>query len=112
MVGLFTAGAGGRMAMTGRNLPGWMGRVRKRDELRIQRAPAAYFRAIGSMALSFGLFVALAGFVFLTIPQEPSATYIAAMLGFAGLFVGGLILSVVWLFVVSSRYKLFRWDKP
>src|SRR6202022_4754878 len=63
---------GGRMALTGRNVTGLLGRgLTKADDLKLQRAPTSYFRALGSMLRSLGLLVLWVGMVFLTVGQGP-----------------------------------------
>jgi hypothetical protein len=89
----------------------WRG-FTKSDDLRLQRAPAVYFRAMGSMILSLGLLTLWAGVSFLTFSQEPSTTYLVTILSLAGLSLLALIASAVWITVVASRHKLFRWNKP
>jgi hypothetical protein len=97
---------------TGRNLPGLLGRgFTKGDNLRLKRAPAIYFRAVGATVISGGF----------------TAFYLAAMTGLSPAttavelvirtILGALVLlaflsSVGWLLVLSHRYKLFRWDSP
>jgi hypothetical protein len=113
LVGLAVAILGGTMALTGQTLPGLLGRGRNEaDQIRLQRAPASYFRAMGAMALSFGSLFGLLGLVFLTLTTAPSSSYVVALLSLFGLLLAGLIASVVWVFVLSARYKLFRWNKP
>ena len=104
---------GGRMALTGRNVTGLFGRgLTKADDLKLQRAPASYFRALGSLLFSLGLLVLWVGMFFLTVGQELDDTYLAVMLGLAALFVVALLASAAWITVLARRNKLFRWNKP
>lgn len=104
---------GGRQVLTGKNLNGLLGRgFTRSDDLRMQRAPAVYFRAMGSMILSLGLLVVWVGIAFLTTPDEPSSAYLVTIFGIAGLLLGFLIASTGWLTVVAAKHRLFRWDKP
>ena len=112
-IGLATVGLGGRMLLTGKNVTGLLGRgLSKSDDLRLERAPKAYFRAMGSMLLALGLLVAWVGLFFLTVGQEPDDTYFAAMLSLAALIVVALLASAAWITVLARRHKLFRWNKP
>jgi hypothetical protein len=112
-IGLATVGLGGRMALTGKNVTGLLGRgLSRADDARLQRAPTAYFRAMGSMLLSLGLLVAWIGAFFLTIAEGPDDTYFAAMLSLAALLVVALIASAVWITILARRHRLFRWNKP
>jgi predicted membrane protein len=101
--------AGAWLLITGRNLPGILGRgLTQGDNLRMKRAPAIFFRALGTFVIGAGLsafWIAL--FVGVTSTVE---LIIAAMLGF--FFVGLDIAALVWLLVVADKNKLFRWDKP
>jgi hypothetical protein len=111
-IGLATVGVGGRMALTGKNVTGLLGRgLTKADDLRLQRAPTSYFRAMGSMLLSLGLLVAWVGVFFLTVGEEPDDAYFAAMLSLAALIVVALLASAAWITVLARRHKLFRWNK-
>jgi hypothetical protein len=100
------------LVITGRNLPGLLGRgFTKGDNQRLKRAPRDYFRALG-------LFVGVAGldgFFFawvISLLPRPSV----AMLELAAAVTVVLTLpttaAAVWLFVLAARYRLFRWDKP
>jgi hypothetical protein len=112
LVGNLAFITGGRMALTG-SMTGWLGRGSiKSDNLRLQQAPAVYFRAMGSMLLSLGLLVVWLAVVFLSIAREPSRAFLAEVFPLAGLFVAALIASAIWFSVVAARHKLFRWNKP
>jgi hypothetical protein len=105
--------AGGRMVLTGRNMSGLLGRgLTKSDDLKLGRAPAVYFRAMGSMFLSLGLLILWLGIVFLTIPRQATGAFIVLIFSLAGLIVAALVGSLIWLTAVAARYRLFRWDKP
>ena len=104
---------GGRMVLTGRNVTGLLGRgLTKADDLKLQRAPVSYFRALGSLLFSLGLLVLWVGMFFLTVGQGPDDTYLAVMLSLAALFVVALLASAAWITVLARRHKLFRWNKP
>jgi hypothetical protein len=112
-IGLATVGLGARIALKGRNVTGLLGRgLSKADDLKLERAPAVYFRAMGSMILSLGLLVLWVGVFFLTVAQEPDDTYLAVLVCLAALFVVALIASTAWITVLARRYKLFRWNQP
>jgi hypothetical protein len=100
------------LAISGRNLPGLLGRgFTKGDNLRMKRAPRIYFRALG---LFVGI-AALDGFFFAwVVSLLPSPSI--AMLEIVAVVMAVLALpttaAAVWLFVLASKYRLFRWDKP
>ncbi len=113
VAGNLAFGVGCRMALTGKNMSGLLGRgFTASDNLRLNRAPAVYFRAVGSMVLSLGLLAVWIGIVFLTIPKEADYAYLGTVLSLAGLLLVALLGSAAWITVVATRYKLFRWNKP
>jgi hypothetical protein len=96
----------------GRNYPGVLGRGFTRgDNLRLKRAPAIYFRAMGATIASAGLFLLYVG-ILMGLPARPplAGLVIAAILG--GSVVISFLGSFAWLFVLAYRYKLFRWNAP
>ena len=100
------------MVLTGENVKGLLGRgLTKADDLKLQRAPVSYFRALGSLLFSLGLLVLWVGMFFLTVGQELDDTYLAVMLSLAALFVVALLASAAWITVLARRHKLFRWNK-
>jgi hypothetical protein len=113
VVGNLAFFTGGRMALTGRNMTEWLelGST-KSDDLRLYRAPAAYFRAMGAMLLSIGGLVVWLAVVFLSITREPGRAFLAEVFPLAWLFVAALIASAIWFSVLAARHKLFRWNKP
>ena len=100
------------LLLTGRNFPGVLGRGFTRgDNLRLKRAPAIYFRAMGATVATSGLLIAYLGTViWLTAgPQTNGLTLVAVLGGVAAVaFVG----SLAWLLVLTYRHKLFRWNAP
>ncbi len=98
--------------LTGRNFPGLLGRgFTQRQNIRLVRAPAIYFRAMGATVTSAGLAM-LSMTVFIGLSSTPTAAdlVLAATLMALGLI--GVIGSVTWLFVVAYRHKMFIWDAP
>ncbi len=107
--GLMLVSGGSWLLITGRNLPGLLGRgVTKGDNLRMQRAPAIFFRAQGGFLLACGV----STFWLALVTGVTSATdlIIAAMLG--GFVVVLDVAGLVWVLVIADKYKLFRWNKP
>jgi hypothetical protein len=100
------------LAVTGRNLPGILGRgLTQADVERLRRAPPIYYRALGSfvgVAAIDGFFLA---WVISRLPTVSTGTLEMIAVGFAVLTVP-TTGSAVWLFVLASRYRQFRWDKP
>jgi hypothetical protein len=113
IVGNLAFFAGGRMVLTGRNMPGLLGRgLTSSDDLKLRRAPTVYFRAMGSVLSSLGLLIVWLGLVFLTTPQQPTDAFLVSIFSLAGLIVAALVASAIWLSVIAAHYKLFRWNKP
>jgi hypothetical protein len=112
LVAVLLAVASVWFVISGRNLPGLLGRgLTKGDNQRLKRAPRVYFRALG---LFVGI-AALDGFFFAwVISLLPSPSI--AMLGIVVAVIVALTLpttaAAVWLFALAARYRLFRWDKP
>jgi hypothetical protein len=106
----FTAGAW--PLLTGRNYPGLMGRgFTKGDDLRLNRAPAIYFRAMGATIASAGLCM-FALSVMLGLSSDPSA-------GDLGLAVLVCVVcaiwgarAAVWLILLAHRHKLGGCNAP
>lgn len=100
------------LAITGRNLPGILGRgLTQADVERLRRAPPIYYRALGlfvGVAAIDGLFLA---WVISRLPSPSAGTLEIVAAGIALLTVP-TTGSAVWLVVLASRYRLFRWDKP
>jgi hypothetical protein len=112
IVGAIGVTAGAWPLLTGRNYPGLLGRgFTKGDNLRLKRAPAIYFRAMGAVIASAGLCM-FALSVMLGLSSDPSAGDLGLT---ALLLVAGMISvsgSVIWLIVLAHRHKMFRWDAP
>ena len=104
--------AGAWLLITGKNLPGWLGRgLTKDDNLRMKRAPTQFFRAVGAMCVSGGLFGLFSVWIVSIFPQ-PSLTSLAIMDVVITVFVVLTSASVAWTIVIAARYELFRWSKP
>ena len=98
--------------LSGRNLPGVLGRgLTRGDNLRLQRAPAIYFCAMGATIATAGLVCLCIGPVIWLSPGPPvTALAIAEIVGIlAALAFCG---SLAWLLMLTSRHKLFRWNAP
>jgi hypothetical protein len=98
--------------LTGKNYPGLLGRGFTRpDNVRLNRAPTIYFRAMGAVIASAGLAMFSLSFM-MGLSADPSAAELVwtAILLSVGLV--GLSASIAWLIVVAHRHKLFRWDAP
>jgi hypothetical protein len=95
--------------LTGRNFPGVLGRgFTQGDNLRLKRAPAIYFRAMGATIATFGLFVLYVGAILWLSAGLPTAAF-----GFVGTFIAiSCFASLAWLLWLTYRYKLFRWNAP
>ncbi len=100
------------LLITGRNFPGMLGRgFTSSDMIRMQRAPALYWRVGGAIALTCGLF----GLPFTAIaaagpPRSRESLIWMLVLGAALLIV--ITPLITWFLALSARYRLFRWDKP
>lgn len=98
-----------RPLVTGQNYRGALGRgFTKSDGLRMRRAPAVWFRALGALGTAVGLLVALFGSLLVFGDRLPLTL----------LLIGGIVIAVgvmgilAWLLVLARRYRLFRWDPP
>ena len=100
------------LLLTGRNFPGVLGRgFTRSDNLRLKRAPAIYFRAMGATIAAFGVFLMYLGVLVWVSAGPPLAD--TSVVGIVGTFI--LIAcsaSLVWLLWLTNRHKLFRWNKP
>ena len=96
--------------LTGRNFPGVLGRgFTNSDNLRLKRAPAIYFRALGATVASAGLFVLYVGVLIELAPDAaPPGLIFATTAGGVALF----LASFGWLVLLAHRHKLFRWNTP
>jgi hypothetical protein len=110
---LLTGGAIGVLAgawplLSGRNFPGLLGRgFTTGDNLRLQRAPAIYFRAMGATTATAALLILYLGIL---IWLSPITAGLAASLG--ALAAVAFLGSLAWLLVLTYRHKLFRWNSP
>ena len=98
--------------LTGRNFPGLLGRgFTRSDNLRLQRAPAVYFRAMGLTIATAGLLIGDVGLVVWLAAGPPLAgiTIVAVVGSLAGIAFMG---SLAWLLVLTYRHKLFGWNAP
>ena len=113
VVGLLLVLYGGRLLWTGKNFSGFLGRgFTKGDELRMKRAPATFFRAVGTVASLCGLFLIFMGSVFAFDPNRPDKHVDSLVLAVAGVFIIMFVASTVRLLLIAGKYRLFRWDKP
>jgi hypothetical protein len=98
--------------LTGRNFPGVLGRGFTRgDNLRLQRAPALYFRAMGATIGTSGLLILSVGALILLSAASPAPdlTLLSIVGATAAIAFTG---SLAWLLVLTYRHKLFRWNAP
>jgi multisubunit Na+/H+ antiporter MnhG subunit len=98
--------------LAARNFPGVLGRGFTRgDNLRLHRAPAIYFRAMGATISTSGLLILYLGAVIWlsTGPPSTDLTVVAIFGAAAALAFAG---SLAWLLVLTYRHKLFRWNAP
>lgn len=113
VIGLSLVGLGLRPLLTGKNYSGVMGRgLTKNDDARLKRAPAAFFRALGAMLGAFGALFVYFGIVLAVVPDHTQTSLVILIFAVAGLFVIAELGCVVWMIVLSRRYRLFRWDEP
>lgn len=107
-------GVGGGLwpLLTGRNFPGVLGRgFTNGDNLRLKRAPAIYFRAMGASIATFGLLILdLGAVVWLSAVAPATDPTLLAILGAVAAV--ALVGSLAWLLVLTYRHKLFRWNAP
>lgn len=113
-VALFVViGLGLRPLLTGKNYSGLMGRgLTKNDDARLKRAPAAYFRALGGIVAIFGALFLYFGVVLALVPDHAPTSLVALLFAGAGLLIVAELACAGWLFVLTRRHRLFRWDKP
>ena len=96
--------------LSGRNFPGVLGRgFTQGDNVRLQRAPAIYFRAMGATIATSGLLILYLG-ILIWLSPIAAGPAVAATVGAIGAvaFFG----SLAWLLVLTFRHKLFRWNAP
>jgi hypothetical protein len=112
MLGAVGITGGAWPLLTGRNYPGLLGRgFTKGDNLRLKRAPAIYFRAMGAVIASAGLAMFALSFM-MGLSTDPSTAELVTTAVLLSVGLIGVSLSVAWLLVVAHRHKLFRWDSP
>ena len=111
-LGSLAAVAATYLVVTGSNLPWVLGRAFTRGGgARLERAPAAYFRAMGALvgSAAMGSFW-LVLLVTLSPETSPWAYLLAALAGIP--IAAAMTASVAWMTVLAHRYKLFIWSKP
>ena len=102
--------AGAWPLLSGRNFPGVMGRgFTRADDLRLQRAPASYFHAMGATIATAGLLILYLGALIWLSPIPADPAVVAAVGALAAVAFGS---SLAWLLVLTYRHKLFRWNAP
>jgi hypothetical protein len=98
--------------LSGRNFPGVLGRgFTRSDNLRLKRAPAIYFRAMGATILTSGLLILYFGSLVL-LWAGPTADDVAALAILGIVAAIAACSSLAWLLVLTYRHKLFRWNAP
>ncbi|HXC75710.1 MAG TPA: hypothetical protein VNU19_01530 [Candidatus Acidoferrum sp.] len=98
--------------LSGRNFPGLLGRgFTRKDNLKLQRAPAVYFRAMGATIVSSGVLIFCVG-ALIWFSAGPRTAELAAV-EVIGVVAGiAFCCSLAWLVVVNYRHRLFRWNAP
>lgn len=111
-LGFLAAGAATYLIVSGKNLPGVLGRaITRGGRARLDRAPAVYFRAMGALVGS----AAMGAFwLVLLVTLSPQTSPLMYLLGaLAGVpIAAAMTASVAWMTVLAHRYKLFIWSKP
>jgi hypothetical protein len=98
-----------RPLVTGQNYSGALGRgFTKSDDLRMRRAPAVWFRALGALGAAIGLLAALFGAVIVFGDRLPVTVLLVGVI----VIPVGVVGILAWLLVLARRYRLFRWDPP
>jgi hypothetical protein len=98
--------------LSGRNFPGVLGRgFTRSDNLRLKRAPAIYFRAMGVTILTSGLLMLYFGSLVL-LWAGPTANDVAALAILGIVAAIAACSSLAWLLWLTYRHKLFRWNAP
>jgi hypothetical protein len=103
VAGLAFASLSATWLVTGTNYLGVLGQGR--TGLRLKRAPAVYFRALGAFGVSFGLIIVYAGVLGAFQLGSASPGIVITLLAW-------FFASMAWLSFLSYRYRLFRWDVP
>ena len=98
--------------LAGRNFPGVLGRGFTRgDNVRLKRAPAIYFRAMGATIATSGLLILYLGaLIWLSAVQPAPDLSVVAIVG--SVTAVAFCVSLGWLLVLTYRHKLFRWNAP
>jgi len=79
------------------------------DSLRLQRAPAIYFRAVGAWVITIGLFA----MVLLIGAQTGLPSWGRGPLEILeALLIVAFIFTTGWVYRLANRYNMFRWNKP
>ena len=112
VISTYSAAAAIWLLITGRGLPGILGRgFTKSDNLRLRRTPALYFRAMGTLIGVSAVNVALLGWAGYVLTSV-SLTTLEVIAAVAGILILPTGAAIAWVFVLAARYRLFRWDKP
>ena len=98
--------------VAGRNYPGWLGSgFTPGGSLRLKRAPAIYFRAMGATVVSAGLVNLFVAYLMgMSSAADGAELAVAGVFGFFVLV--ALFGSLAWMVVLAYRHKLFRWNAP
>jgi multisubunit Na+/H+ antiporter MnhG subunit len=100
--------------LSGKNYPGIFGRgFTESDNVRLLRAPASYFRAMGATIATAGLVVCDLGVIlWLSSARSVGGAGAVTVGAIAGIGLAGFFGSFAWLLLLTYRHKLFRWNAP
>ena len=105
VVGAWAFAQGVAWLISGRNVGLRLGRPIRRGTDISARAPAIYFRAIGTFGICMGLLIALFGTVQLRGSSDWPLAAVAVIL------LIGAAVAMLWAWVLADRNKLFPWSK-
>jgi protein-S-isoprenylcysteine O-methyltransferase Ste14 len=112
VAGLVAFFGGAWPLLSGKNFPGVLGSGFTRgDNLRLKRAPATYFRAMGATITSAGVLLLAFAFSVVLASNAPRGDLVVVAI-IVGIGLIGFVVSAGWLIVLAHRYKLFRWNVP